>query len=65
MFQFHFSFLLAPEEGLPYNPKYRENLLNVFFCFIILFTWSSLCRPDQFVFLYVTLVTVQEVRKLT
>ena len=33
MFQFRFSFSFSSEEGLTYNPKYRENLLKCIFCF--------------------------------
>ena len=41
-------FFLAPEEGLSSKPKYRANLLRYIFGFIILFTYSSLCRKDHF-----------------
>ena len=36
MFQFHFSFSSTSEEGLTYNPKYRENLLKCIFLFYYL-----------------------------
>ena len=49
IFQFHCHFFfLTPEEGLSSKPKYRANLLRYIFGFIILFTYSSLCRQDHF-----------------
>ena len=48
--------LLAPEEGLPFKPKYWANFFKCIFCFILLFTSSSPCRKDQFAVFYEPLV---------
>lgn len=61
IFQFHFCFPFISKEGLPCNPKYWEKLLK----YIFLFYYPVELVRDQFAVLYITIVTVPEVRKLT
>ena len=52
-FSFILIFLLAPDEGLFSNRNIGQICLNIYFCFIILFTSSS---PSRFIFFYTLLL---------